>query len=570
MKRLLPIIFLLMLVFAEDVASNLANEKLQAEISVAITKCMADGIDCDCNDFPSEVRGDCQESQAKIKSQVEAMAEDCLKDETLCTCQKLDIPEEAMSACEKERERLVGEVKRFRSECIDDITSCDCSSIENERGQEICRQNIEKAKNCMADPFSSDCDYFQDEAIKSKVEAERNKIRESVYPFIVECVKNPDKCDCSVIENDVGRKFCEVQTDRAEKCIVTELSEDCLKLDDTPVAPEDLPEQIPKFIRNFLSKTIKEKVATQRQQAFDETMRIVSACMEDPSKCDCSQVKIEGMNKFCLEQTQLMKECYADYGSEACEKLDNRPYLPEGMPEFVRPFAEKIVSDGIKAKKSEIIKEASTLISDCVDEPDKCDCSKVPESSRTFCENKKAKWTTCKYDYDIDVCMELEKEDVLPSSVPPFMRGVILQVISPLIESKRAKYHAMAVEMAKDVAVSCIEDPKSCECEKMPIQSRAWCGELRENARGCIDEDLLACERWETMDLIPPGVPEFIKSQLRPMVEKKVAEKKKELMPKECEGLTTRECIDIMMPEECKGMTNIKKCREKVQGQNST
>ncbi|MBT4540031.1 hypothetical protein HOC35_00820 [Candidatus Woesearchaeota archaeon] len=167
-----------------------------------------------------------------------------------------------------------------------------------------------------------------------------------------------------------------------------------------------------------------------------------------------------------------------------------------------------------------------------------------------------------------DLCNELalENYDLMleeprcdPENAPEWLGKYIEEDIN--------KRQEEATQMVLEILTQCIEDPRECDCDKIPVESeKRKCKENSALAVRCeYEQDMKACHELDGKeDEFLDDLPEFMRDIVIETFESKLNEKEGEMFdkfaPPECKkaGATTREeCEDIMMdihgppPKEC-------------------
>lgn len=400
------------------------------------------------------------------------------------------------------------------SECSEDIDKCDCSSISDSEGKKQCELAIieakyqreternNKMKECMANLDACDCSQITEETGKAECETELMKGKELKIKMETACKENPVACDCSTIASEEGKSECNAKKNNA-------LSE------------------IDNQIKAALSK-----------------------CFKDVDKCDCNNL---GLNKkeyidFCDIQKSYGLNC--KYKVRDCEKLDEVEIYPAGMPPWLGTLFAKHYKTYIEDEKAKASKLAAGVVTGCINSPETCDCSQIPDYSKAFCEKQKQLQIKC-YAEDYDACVVLEKSSNLPDEFPAFMVGPIDKLISKLRGVRADASKANAARKVGNMILDCMDDSSKCDCSMAPVgEFKTFCQHKKELVISCRDEkDYDSCFKLDEEPLMPENVPGIIKNYIEDSIAPKVEEKKQVMFDEMKKGTS---CAEIKTIQECK------------------
>lgn len=215
-----------------------------------------------------------------------------------------------------------------------------------------------------------------------------------------------------------------------------------------------------------------------------------------------------------------------------------------------------IAQEDIPSETREI---AISLIKECVDSPETCNCEGIPEYEENpelrqkavnFCEEKKTLALNCMQYSTEEACEGLDEINVVPDYLPSFIKNFFKTSIKKMIDSKREKELARYALQLKD----CVGNMEECNCTQFPIVAHEFCERKKALTQDClISFNQTACMVLdsEIEDLVPAGVPDIIRKPLnlilRPLAIAK-AEGMKALAVQK--SMTTLEsCFDS--PETC-------------------
>ena len=167
-----------------------------------------------------------------------------------------------------------------------------------------------------------------------------------------------------------------------------------------------------------------------------------------------------------------------------------------------------------------------------------------------------------------DFCDKLAQEDYsLMEAEPRCNPEQAPEWLKEFIETDLQKREQEATKEVLSMITQCIEDPRQCDCDSIPVESHKQdCIENSALAVRCeYEQDESACNELESKgDEFLEDIPEFMRDivteRVDQLMEKKEKEMFKKFAPDECieAGVTTREeCEEIMIekygppPEEC-------------------
>ncbi|MBI2047127.1 hypothetical protein HYT26_03120 [Candidatus Pacearchaeota archaeon] len=279
---------------------------------------------------------------------------------------------------------------------------------------------------------------------------------------------------------------------------------------------------------------------------FADNIRLVFASGDDKVK-----LALEIRNK---ELNSALENAKIGNAEQAIKNIESASDKLEIVQEQASPdVAEdvKISVDEIEARIMEnqnLTPEFAAYLEKHLTEEEKTRLSaELSEKLSDYCSS------LAEQDYEI----MLKDEKCNPENAPEWLKKDI--------EKKTKEMQKEASDEMIKQLTTCINDPRECDCSKIPVVSeQSKCEKSKALAIRCeFQGDMSACDQ---LDEMKPEVPSNMPAFLRPMFEKTMKEliSKKEkqmfnkLAPKECvdAGATTREeCEKIMMekfaPQEC-------------------
>ncbi len=289
------------------------------------------------------------------------------------------------------------------------------------------------------------------------------------------------------------------------------------------------------IISPVISHGDEEHDITPEQKAL--AIKLVTNCIDSPETCNCNSIPqgegSEGAVSFCEEKKQLAMQCMRESTEEACEGLDDMYSVPSYLPKFIQDFFKTSVRKLIDNKRDKEIARYGVLIGECISKIEECNCSQFPTVALNFCENKRNLSRSCLTDFDDDACAKLdnEVEDLVPAGVPDIIRKPLSLIIRPLAIAKAQGEKAMAVQKSMKTLEECFDNPEACNCFNIPSKSGAkFCEEHRVLMAPCFSGNITACNELDAMPILPPNMPGFMEKALKPLLERRIREKRNMIM----------------------------------------
>lgn len=480
---------------AAQIQEIIANAKaMQAKI---IAECKKDPNTCSCEEIP------CQDILQVQDPQAQQIYNTCLQEKESCEQQRLA----AISKMQTQKSAI-------EQNCRKNIEKCDCSSIEDEDGRKQCELAV----------------------IEAKYQAEKQKTDK-----ITSCVNNIESCDCSDIENEAGKAECEQKLsegktlkEKVEKsCRENPINCDCSQIEN-PEGKAQCEEGIKKGL----------------EEAGGKIQIFLSKCFKDVETCNCSQLGLEEQSyvDFCEIQKTYGLNC--KHEGTNCDKLDNVEIYPAGMPPWLGKFFAKSYADYVNKEKEKGAKEAAGVITQCLNDPQNCDCSKTPGYARAFCEKKKSLQIKCEGG-DYDACIVLENEPNLPEGIPPFAVGMLEKLVNSLKNARKQLTMANAARKVGNMILECMDDASKCDCSLAPAGAiKTFCLHKKDLVGQCREKKIYeSCFKLDEESNYPPETPDLIKGYIQSNVVPKINEKKQKIFDQMKQGTV---CENIKTLAECK------------------
>ncbi len=446
----------------------------------------------------------CDEFLQVQNPQAQRGYEECIQGKKLCE-----------SKMREATVKMQEQKNKIEQGCRKNLSSCDCSSIENEDARKQCelavieakyqaeKQKTDKIRSCVNNIDACDCSDIKDEAGKSECEQKLGEGKALKGKIEKACRDNSINCDCSQIEQPEGRSQCE------------------------------------------------EGVKKGLSEADSVVKSAFSKCFKDVEKCNCSELGLPEKSyvDFCEIQKTYGLNC--KHEGTNCDKLENVEIYPSGMPPWLGKIFSKSYADYVNKEKEKGAKEAAGVITQCLNEPENCDCGKTPGYARAFCEKKKALQIKCE-NGDYDACLVLEKEPNLPEGIPPFAVGMLEKLVNTLKNARKQLTMANAARKVGNMILECMDDSSKCDCSLAPSGPiKTFCEHKKTLVNECREKKIYeSCFRLDEEANYPPETPDLIKSYIRNNVVPQIEIKKQKIF----EGMKKG--------TECEAAKNIKDCKD--------
>ncbi len=138
-------------------------------------------------------------------------------------------------------------------------------------------------------------------------------------------------------------------------------------LQDTYCNPQNAPD--------WLREMIGGEIAKREEQAKEKVIEEITMCINDPRDCRCDDIPVENHRKECEENKALAIRCEFELDISACEELEQKPFVPEGLPAFLRPAFESTMAELIAKKEKEMFEKFAPA-----------ECKEAGVSTRGECE----------------------------------------------------------------------------------------------------------------------------------------------------------------------------------------
>ena len=469
-----------------------------------------------------------QEMQGKIFN-------DCKKDPFVCSCEaipctdvlKLDHPkaQETYDKCVVEKNKCESQ-RQGAMEKIKEISA----KIESQ-----CRKDMKK---CSCDSVDNEEGKKQCEMAVIEAKYQAQKEREDK---IRSCQGDPENCVCSDIKNEEGKKECEEKLSGAKelkKKVETACRENPMNCDCSVIEDEGG--------RNQCESAKKSGM----EEASNAVKEILSKCFKDVEKCDCRQLglKEESYVNFCEIQKSYGLSC--KHEGLSCEKLDEVDIYPPGMPAWLGKFFAKSYRNFIDKEKENGAKAAAVFIKSCLENPIDCDCGGAPVYARAFCERNKTLQIKCEVG-EYDACIELDKTPNLPEGVPQFSISLLDRLVDSLRNAKKQMTIANAARKVGNMILACMDDASKCDCSIAPSGNiKTFCEEKKNLVRSCIDNKHYdSCFKLDEGAMYPIETPDIIKKYIEKNILPEVAVKKQKIFDTMKIGTV---CEKVATLSECK------------------
>lgn len=425
--------------------------------------------------------------------------------------------QEAARQAQAEAERQAQIIKtKIEQDCRRNLSACDCSSVKDEAGRKQCELAV----------------------IEAKYQAEKQKTDK-----IRLCVNNIDACDCSDIENATGRAECE-QKLQGSKTLKEKIKKACeenpINCDCSAIEQSEGRSQCEEGVKKGLA------------EAENSVKSSLSKCFKNVEECDCSQLDLKEQSYIDFCETQKSYGLNCKHEGTNCDKLENVEIYPPGMPAWLGKFFSKTYADYINKEKEKGAKEAAGVVTQCLNDPQNCDCGKTPGYARAFCEKKKALQIKCEAG-DYDACLILDSESNLPEGIPPFAVGMLEKLVNTLKNARKQLTMANAARKVGNMILECMDDASKCDCSLAPAGAiKTFCEHKKTLVGQCREQKIYeSCFKLDEEKNYPPETPDLIKNYIQKNIVPQINEKKEKIfdvMKKDtvCENIDTlAECKPV-------------------------
>ncbi len=286
------------------------------------------------------------------------------------------------------------------------------------------------------------------------------------------------------------------------------------------------------------------------EEADSAVKSALSKCFKDVEKCNCSQLGLQEQSyvDFCEIQKSYGLSC--KHEGTNCDKLDNVEIYPAGMPPWLGKIFATSYADYVNKEKEKGAKEAAGVITQCLNDPQNCDCGKTPGYARAFCEKKKALQVKCEGG-DYDACLILEKEPNLPEGVPTFAVGMLEKLVNMLKNARKQLTMANAARKVGNMILECMDDSSKCDCSLAPSgQIKTFCEHKKKLVNECRERKIYeSCFKLDEEANYPPETPNLIKDYIQSSVAPQIDAKKKKIFDEMKKGTI---CEKIETLAQCK------------------
>ncbi|HBM46216.1 MAG: hypothetical protein UT05_C0003G0010 [Parcubacteria group bacterium GW2011_GWF2_38_76] len=474
-----------------------AIEKAKGMKSQIESECRKDPYSCSCEIIP------CSDI---------LQADDSRKDEAYSRCMT------EKNSCEAQRQngikQMEAERQRIENACRKDLSKCDCSQIENENGKKQCelavidakyeaeKKRADMIKICTEDISKCDCSSIRDNSGRSECETELSEAKQLRERMEVSCKENLGTCDCSTIESVSGKTECES----------------------------------------------KKKEAMDK--AGSEIKMALSKCFKNIDACKCGELGIDSPEyvNFCEVQKSYGMSCKKE--GLYCDKLDAIEIYPPGMPVWLGKIFSSSYKSYIDAEKSKGAKEAASIITSCVRDPENCKCDSVPTYAKAFCEKNRSLQIKCRAD-DYDACMVLDRSPNLPEGMPKFTLGPIDSLVNGLRQAEAGFVQGNASRKVGNMIMACMDNADKCDCSIAPAGNiKSFCERKKNLVRLCLDKkNYDSCFMLSEETIVPPGTPSMIANYLQNNIAPQMLSKQQNIFDRMKKGTS---CESVATISDCK------------------
>lgn len=478
-----------------------------------------------------------QQAIAQAQAMQNQIENECRANPYTCSCDAIP--------CEDLSEVDNPEAAQAYGRCVTEKNGCESKRQAAIAEIEAAKQRIETA--CRADVNNCSCESIQNEQgkkecelaiIEAKYRAEKEK-----QDKIKQCTENIDSCDCSTISNATGREECAKQLTIAKE-FKTKLEAAC---------KEDVMNCECGSIENSGGRAqCEEAKAKGMQEAENGVKEALSKCFKDVEACDCAGLGLPEPKYVSFCQIQKTYGLNCKHEGRDCEHLETVDIYPPGMPAWLGKFFAKSYKDYIEKEKANGAKAAAGIIQNCLENSATCQCDKTPTYARAFCEKNKTLQTKCEAG-DYDACIILDTTPNLPEGVPAFSYSLLDKLVGSVRNARKNLVMSNAARKVGGMILDCMDNAAKCDCSLAPKgEIKAFC----EHKKGLVElcrskKQYESCFKLDEEAVYPAETPELIKNYIQKNVVPEVNTKKQKIFNEMKKGTV---CDKISTLTECKSV----------------
>ncbi len=531
-------------VMAEDYGAaerQVAMEQAEAMKAQMEAQAVQEHVEAEQENARAEQEQTEAEQKAAIINQVQAKVTqiegECRQDPYVCSCE--GIP------CNDILEADNSEAREAYDRCISEKNNCEAkrqtaiAEIEETKAriEGECRENI-SACNCDSIENENGKKECELAIIEAKYQAEKEK-----QDKIKACTEDLDNCDCLDITNQTGQIECSVKVEAARELkvkIEIACRENPINCDCSEIETESGRTQCEEGKKQGL------------EEAENKVKEALSKCFKNVEACNCSALDLpeESYISFCEIQKTYGLNCKHE-GTD-CEKIEDVEIYPAGMPAWLGKFFAKDYSAYIEKEKQKGAKEAAGIIQSCMDNPETCQCERTPTYAQAFCEKNKALQIKCEAG-DYDACIVLDETPNLPEGVPDFSYSLLDKLVGKLRSGKKQLIQSNAARKVGNMILACMDNASLCDCSLAPAGAiKSFCLHKQGLVGLCREQkNYEACFTLDEEVNYPIETPNIIKSYIQKNIEPQINEKKQKIFNEMKQGTV---CDGIGTLDECKGV----------------
>jgi len=476
-----------------------------------------------------------QQGIGQARSMQAQIENECRKDPYTCSCDAIP--------CEDILQADHPQVQEAYSRCVSEKSGC-----ESQRQAAIVEIEATKSRiesECRANLSECSCESINNQEGKKQCELSiiqaKYKAEKEKNDKIRQCTEDLDNCSCADVSDPSGRKECETKVNQArafKEKIKIACEQDPINCDCSEIENSEGQKQC---------KQEKEKGMQEAQSKLKEAL---SKCFKDVDKCDCSVLDLPEQSyvSFCEIQKSYGLSC-RDEGTN-CEKLEAIEIYPPGMPAWLGKYFSKDYSEYIEKEKAKGAKAAAGIVKQCVSDPQNCHCEQTPTYARAFCEKNRDLQIKCEAG-DYDACVILDETPNLPEGVPQFAEGMLDKLVGSLRNAKKNMIMGNAARKVGDMILNCMDSSEGCDCSLAPSGPiKSFCEHKKQLVNLCREKKQYeSCFALDEEEVFPVQTPNVIKKYLQNNIISKVNEKKKKIFDEMKKGTV---CNNIDTLEQCK------------------
>ena len=292
-------------------------------------------------------------------------------------------------------------------------------------------------------------------------------------------------------------------------------------------------------------KTTLKDIDPELKDAFN-------TCFNDIFACNCSSLPDKSFVDFCERQIGYADRCLTNGGH--CEDIDQMPFMKSKAFVLFQPFVKDSIKEKVDCEKKRGWGIALAIGRKCVNNQDDCECEKVPEYARSFCDERKQLQNACVSEKEINACEKLNSmAEVMSPGVPAFIKKPLDSVLRSFLNKAREGAKKKQAKNLGETIFSCLSSPQDCNCSNVLVPYNDFCEAKKPIIQSCLlNDSFVSCCKMTKSEALPEDLTASSKISVKGKVESSIAQKKKDiynrLRPAECTRmkLSYEKCCDFV------------------------